>query len=198
MKRLALLTLLAAGCAWAAQEEPHEAAPHQAAARQGGGHESGDPQLPAKWLNFAILAGGLGFLAVKLGGPAFKAQQQGILDGLNQAARRAEAAAAESATIEAKVAGLDGDVERMRQKAQAEMVAEARRIEEETAQMLAKVELAAEQEIASAGKFAQQELKATAAALALELAEQKLRARMDSATEGRLIARFVQGLENRQ
>ena len=79
MRRLALLLLFA--CAAFAAEEGGAAK-----------HEVGD-QLLQKWINFAILAAGIGFLVVKVGGPAFRSKKQEILDGLAEGTRRAEAAA---------------------------------------------------------------------------------------------------------
>jgi len=188
LKRLTIL-LVAAGIGLYAQE--HGAAKAETEGHEAASHESGDPLLPAKWLNFAILAGGIGFLAIKLGGPALKAQQKGILDDMSQAARRAEATAAQAAEIEKKIGNLEGEVAGIRAKASEELASESERLKQETAQMIAKVEQAAAQEIASAGKFAQHDLKAHAAQLALELAEQKVRARMDGATQAALVDRFI-------
>jgi F0F1-type ATP synthase membrane subunit b/b' len=193
MKRLAILLVLAAGMVWAqeSQEPAHEAAGHAAA-----GHEAGDPYLLYKWVNFAILVAGLGYLAVKVGGPALRSQQQAILDQLAEASRRAEAAAAEAAEIDRKVSGLEEEVGNIRAKAQAEMAAEVERVEAETAQLLAKVQHAAELEIASAAKHATQQIKATATQLALDLAARKLRDRMSAGVQGTLVSRFVKHLEN--
>lgn len=185
MKRLALLLLLS--CAvWAN--------PAAEAGEHGGGHGGGDPHLAAKFVNFAILAAGLGFLGVKFGGPALRGQQKAILDGMGAAAKRAEAAAAEARELEAKIAGLSTEVARIREKAQAELAAEAARLERETAQAMEKLAQMAEQEVASAAKFARAGLKNEAARLALELARQKVQARMTAAAQGALVERFVANL----
>lgn len=185
MKRLAFLLFIS--CAlWANPEA--EAGAH------GGAHGGGDPLLTAKWVNFAILAGALGFVAVKFGGPALRGQQQAILDGMNAAAKRAEAAAAEAKVIEQKIAGLGGEVAALKEKAHVELAAEAARLEQETAQAIQRVAQSAEQEVASAAKFARAELKAEAARLALELARQKVQARMTPGTQSALVDRFVANL----
>lgn len=196
MKRLAMLLALAAAALWAQEGHApaHESGGPEAASHEAGGHETGDPLLPAKWVNFTILAAGLGYLAIKVGGPALRGQQQAILDQLNSAARRAETAAAEAAEIDRKVSGLNAEIEAIRQKAQAEMDAEVKRYEEETAQLLAKVGHAAELEVASATKHATAQIKAQATALALELASQKLSQRMSSDAQGALVDRFVKHL----
>lgn len=194
MKRIALLLMLAGATVWAQEHAEPAKEGHEAAGHESGGHEASDPTLPAKWVNFAILASGLGFLAIKFGGPALKGQQEQILDKMNQASRRAEAAKVQADEMDKRISGLQVEVDAIRQKAATELAAEAARLEKETEQLLAKVEQTAEQEIASAAKFATQQLKATAAKLAVELAGQKIRARMTAGTQGVLVDRFTQHL----
>ena len=186
MKRVAFLLFLSLA-AWANPQVEADA----------GTHGGGDPLLPAKWVNFAILAGALGFVAVKFGGPALRGQQRAILDDMGAAARRAEAAAAEVAVIEQRIAGLGVEVATLKGKAQAELAAEAVRLERETAQAIQKLAQMAEQDVASAAKFARAGLKAEAARLALELARQKVRARMTGEAQGALVDRFVADLNTR-
>jgi len=181
MRKLALFLVFA--CAAFAAEE--------GAAK----HEGGD-QLLQKWINFAILAGGIGFIAVKVGGPAFRAKKQEILDGLSEGTRRAEAAAERAAEIDRRMAGLQDEVAELRAKANLEMTAEAERIRQETVQQIAKVEHGAEADIASAAKAARQDLKAYVAGLALDLARQKVAAKMDDPTQAALVDRFARGLNN--
>src|ERR1035437_3274453 len=118
MRRLALFLVFA--CAAFAAEEGGAAK-----------HEGGD-QLLQKWVNFAILAGGIGFLAVKVGGPAFRAKKHEILDSLAEGTRRAEAAAEKAAEIDRRMAGLQDEVAALRAKANVEMAAEAERLRQET------------------------------------------------------------------
>jgi F-type H+-transporting ATPase subunit b len=158
------------------------------AAEEGGAakHEGGE-NLLAKWVNFAILAGGIGFVAVKAGGPAFRAKKQEILDGLAEGTRRAEAAAEKAAEIDRRMAGLQDDVAVLRAKANVEMTAEAERLRRETAEHI---------DIASSAKAARQDLKAYVADLALDLARQKVAAKMDDTTQAALVDRFARGLNN--
>jgi F-type H+-transporting ATPase subunit b len=195
MKRVTMLLAFAACSLWAQEhgQEAKEAGGHEAAAQEGG-HEAGGENLAAKWVNFAILAAGLGFAAVKFGGPALKSQQKQILDDLNLAATRAEAAAAQAAEIDRRVAGLPDEISAVRQKAEAELAAESVRIQADTEHGLAKLAQSAEQEVASAAKLARQQLKAEAARLALQLAEQKIQARMDAGSQGKLVDRFIGNL----
>lgn len=196
IRRIAILLALAAVSLWAQEshEPAHQATGHEAA----GGHESGDPFLMYKWVNFAILAAGLGYVAVKVGGPALRGQQRAILDQLGAASRRAEAAAAQAAEIDRKVSGLESEIGAIRSKSEAEMASEAQRVEAETAELLAKVDHAAELEIASAEKHARQQIKSAATQLALQLAVDKLRARMTPDSQAALVARFTRRLNEAQ
>ena len=169
------------------------------AAENGAAGKGKEPNyLVANWVNFAILAGGLGYVIVKKGGPVFRAQQLGITERLEEGARRAEAAAAKAAEVDRRMADLQAEIEALRVKAQVEMQAEAERIGEQTAQALAKIGQGAEQEIASITKTARQEVKAAAAMLALDLARQKVTARMDEPTEAALVSRFTRDLGSPQ
>jgi F-type H+-transporting ATPase subunit b len=181
MRKLVLLLLLA-GSVFAAE--------------QAGEKKEAPENLTAKWINFAILAGGLGFIAVKVGGPAFRAKKQAILNDMEAAAGRAEAAAREAAEIDQKMAGLQAEVAALRVEAQQQMAAEAVRVREETAQHVEKLNQAAQHEIASATKHAQQQLKAQAAELALDLAAKKIAARVDDSVQATLVDRFTRSLNN--
>jgi F0F1-type ATP synthase membrane subunit b/b' len=94
------------------------------------------------------------------------------------------------------MAGLQDEVAELRAKANLEITAEAERIRQETAQQIAKVGQGAEADIATAAKAARQELKAYVADLALDLARQKVAAKMDDTTQAALVDRFARGLNN--
>lgn len=187
MRILLLLIGLAAFTAFGQEHAPAEHSEH------GAGH--GDPLLPYKFLNFAVLAGGLGYIVVKFGVPALRGQQSAIAESLTVSARRAEEAAREAAQIEARIANLDADLAGIRAKAKEELDAEAARLARETEAQLAKVEHAAALEIEAAAKAARGELKAYAADLALSLAAEKLRTRLDASAQARLASGFIQRLE---
>jgi F0F1-type ATP synthase membrane subunit b/b' len=159
-----------------------------------GAAASGDPLLPYKLLNFAILATGLGYLFIKFAFPAFRGQQKSIVEGMQQAQRQAEAAEAKARAMDARIANLSQEIEELRKHAAEEMQAEVKRVEADTAAALAKLDERTAQEIAAAAKAAQKALQAHAADLALDLARQKVAARMDSATQNTLVARFVEKL----
>jgi F-type H+-transporting ATPase subunit b len=175
------------GCAAAAMwaQEGHAAAEHAA----------GDPLLVNKIVNFGILAAGLGFLVLKFGVPALKAQQKEILAGLNRAAERAEAAQLKAKEADAHLAGLETAVAAIRTKAEAELKAEVARLEKETAQQMEKVEQTAGLEIESARKHAIEQVRTETARLALELASTRIAAQMTPEAQAALVARFIGTLD---
>jgi F0F1-type ATP synthase membrane subunit b/b' len=165
------------------------------AAEAEAGH-GGDSTLTWKWINFAILFAGLAWLVYRQGGAFFRGRSQEILEGLSAAARRSEEAAARAAALDRKMEALPAEIARLREDAAAEMQAETERFRVETAQLVAKVEHHSSQDVAAAAKAATQQLRQTAAELALSLARQKVETRMNAETQGRLVDHFTSGLDS--
>jgi F-type H+-transporting ATPase subunit b len=149
-----------------------------------------------KWANFAILAAGLGYFIGRNAPAFFRGRSEEIRKGIEEATRMKREAEARAAEIERQVAGLGAEVERLRTDARNEMAAEGQRITGETARRLAKIQQQAEQEIVSLGKAARQELQAYAASLAIDLASQHVRSRMNPEIEHRLVDAFVADLHH--
>ena len=100
-----------------------------------------------------------------------------------------------SAEMDARLNALGADIEKFRTQCAAEMQQEGDRIGRETAAQLQKIEQQAAVEIESVGKTARRQLKEYAGELALRLAEERLRTRIDGATESALVDDFVRDLE---
>ena len=170
----------------------------QAAAKHGEGHE--EAQMPNeiwwKWANFALLAGGLGYLIGKNAGPFFRARTAEIQQGISDAAKVRSDAEARAAEIEARVANLAGEVEALRLKSREEIANEGARVQAETATQIAKIQSRAEAEVASAAKQASWQLKAYSAQLALDLAEKQIRQRLDAPTQTQLAGAFIEDLRD--
>jgi F-type H+-transporting ATPase subunit b len=170
----------------------------QAAAKHGEGHE--ETPMPNeiwwKWANFALLAGGLGYLIGKNAGPFFRARTAEIQQGIQDAAKVRADAEARAAEIEARVANLSGEVEALRLKSKQEISNEGTRVQAETQAQISKIQSRAEAEIASAAKQASSQLKAYSAQLALDLAEKQIRQRLDGQTQSDLTVAFIEDLRN--
>ncbi len=147
-----------------------------------------------KWANFALLAGGIGYAVRKNAGPFFARRNREIRKSMIEADELRAEADAKLSEIDTRLANLEAEIASLRQEAQREDSAEGERLREETAVEIAKIQAHAEQEIAATTKSALLELKRYSAALALELAEQKIRARMTAETEDLLIRSFVENL----
>lgn len=159
-------------------------------AQESGANEN--PDLPVwKWLNFVILACLLAWLVVKQGGPALDNRSKEIGEGL-AAGEKAEAEAkARAAEVEAKLANLGKEIATMQANAREERTREAERIESDAQKEIGRIKYQIEQEIVSAGKMARLEVQRFAAKLAIELAEEKVRARMSPQVQDALLHNFL-------
>jgi F-type H+-transporting ATPase subunit b len=148
-----------------------------------------------KWANFLVLAGGLGYLIGKNAGPFFAGRSQQIRKDMFEAQEARKEAEARAAEIDRRMAGLAAEIAALRSDSEKEAQSETERLSRHTAAEMAKIQAHAEQEIASAGKAARLELKRYSAALAIELAEQRIRSRMTPDLEEALVRGFVRDLE---
>ena len=149
-----------------------------------------------KWANFALLAGGLGYLIAKKAPEFFQGRTAQIQKSIAGAVKFKADADARAAGIEKKVAELGAEIEALRAGAHKESEAEYQRLGEETALQFAKIQAQAERDIASAAKAARMELKTEAAELAIGLAEKQLLGRITAQAARGLVAGFVKDLEN--
>jgi F-type H+-transporting ATPase subunit b len=147
-----------------------------------------------EWANFLILVGGLGYLIRKHAGPFYAARAAGIGKDLVESERVAKDAAARAAEVDLRLAGLDSEIAALRAESQREAAAEVERYAQQTAAEIAKIGANGEQEIRAAQKAARLDLQRFAARLAVKLAEVKVRARMDAATDDRLLVGFERDL----
>jgi F-type H+-transporting ATPase subunit b len=147
-----------------------------------------------KWANFVVLAGGLGYLIGKQGGPFFAARSEKIRQDIIDAGEVRRQAEERAAEVDRRLANLEAEIAHLRAESQTEEQAETGRFGRHTAAEIAKTQTRAEEEIAAAGKAARMELKRYCAELAVGLAEQKIRARMTPETQDGLVRGFVRDL----
>jgi len=190
--RALLVRAALAGCLLAGA--PLVVAQERASGGQASEQETG-PSILWAWANFAMLAGALGYLIVKKGRPWFAARSYAIRKEIAEAKEILAEAEARAAQIDRRLAGLEADIEALRQTARREQAAEAERIRRETAADLARIHEHGAREIDAAGKAARVELKRYAARLAVDLAEQKIRRQMTVDLQSALVANFVRGLD---
>lgn len=108
--------------------------------------------------------------------------------------REIKDAEAKAADLELRLAGIQTEVENLRNQARAEMAAEGERIRVETERHLKKIQEQAGQEIALMARGARDDLRKYSAGLALDLAEQRIRSRMTPSTQEALVDGFVHDL----
>jgi F-type H+-transporting ATPase subunit b len=178
MKRLFLIALIA--CIPLAAQESNG--------------ESSEPSSVWRWANFVILAAGLGYLTAKFLPPVLRTRTGEIQKGISEAQQMKSDAEKRASEMEAKLKALGADVESFRVNAAAEMQREAQRIQQDTAAQIQRLQEQAGVEIESASKTARRELKQYAADLALELAEKRIRERIDGTSDAALVDGFVSDL----
>jgi len=184
VKRLALAMVLAMVAATSiyAQEKAEEPV-------------SKDEMLVWRWANFVILAAGAAYLLGKHLPTFFKTRTATIQKDITEAQQQKLDAEKRAAEMDGRLKSLGQDIEKFRSESRAEMVQEAERIRQETARQIEKLQKQAEQEIESAGNLASRELREYAAKLALDLAEQRIRTRLDAGTEAGLVDDFTKDLQ---
>jgi F-type H+-transporting ATPase subunit b len=178
--RLVLLLCLATGLAFAEGKE--------------GGEGGGNLQF-WKWANFLVLAGGLGYLIAKGAPPFFAARSQAILKDMTESEKIRQDAETRASEVERRLAGMEAEIAALRVGSQKETEAETQRLASHTAAEIAKIQAQSMRDIAAAGKAARTELKRYVAGLAVDLAEQKIRARMTPTTQDGLVRCFVRDLK---
>jgi F0F1-type ATP synthase membrane subunit b/b' len=106
-------------------------------------------------------------------------------------------AASYSAAIEARLANLKSEIEKLQVTARADMTAESERIRRETEHHLQRIREQAAQEIELLTRSATDELRKYSAELALGLAEERIRSRMNPDTQQNLAESFLHDLRER-
>jgi F-type H+-transporting ATPase subunit b len=173
------------------------ALPQEAPAANENHAEQGDSMIWWKWANFVILAVGLGYLIGKNVPPLFRKQSDEIQNALAESAKIKQEAAAYAAGVEARLANLQNEIQKLRESAHAEMTAEGERLRRETEHHVQRIREQSVQEMALMTRAAKAELRKYAAELAIQLAEQHIRFRMNPETQEQLVDGFLHDLHER-
>ena len=148
-----------------------------------------------RWLNFAIVFGAIVYVAVKIGGPASRRRADEISASIGEAARAREAAEQQRRETQAKLANLDKDIAEMRAASKRDADAEALRLRDLARSEAEKIERVAQVEMAAAERASRHELKALAAWMAIEHAENLLREGVSSKADFELVDVFAKELQ---
>lgn len=167
-----------------------------------GGEAAGDPMAVWHVVNFVILAAGLGYLMWKHLPPLFRARTESIQKEIQEAQTVKQDSDRRAAEIDRRVSGLGAEIEAFRAQSHAEMEREGERIRQDTALHIRKMNEQAQVEIESAGKAARREVRLYGADLALDLAAQRIRARLASAegagADAALVDNFIGDLQQQE
>jgi len=172
-------------------------AAHPASAAEEGGESSALNGL-FQWINFAIVAGLIGWLLVKKGPGFFAARAVEIGSAIEEAAKVKAQADAQRREAEQRLANLASEIEEMRAEARRDAATEAGRIQAATKEESAKIGRAAQLEVEAAGRGARAALQAMASWRSLELAEALLRTEITPAQEDGMFATFLGELGGRR
>ena len=183
---LSCLILLVALTAFAGAQEEGKSA----------GRESTEEnsKLGWMWANFAILAVGLGYLISKNVPPLLRARSEEIQKAMRESARLKAESDARLAEIERRLSGIASDIDKLRVELITEMNTEGSRLRAETERQATRIHNQAEQEIQFMTKASRLELKAFSAQLAIDLASQRIKVRMNHETQQRIIDAFISDL----
>lgn len=146
------------------------------------------------WLNFAIIVLVIGYFFWK-SGPYFHGHAEEISRKIAEGARAREAAERQQREAEAKLAGIDREIARIREEAKRGTEGETERLRALARQEAETIERAAHAEIAAARRNARLELKALAGRLAAERAEAMLRDEITPEAEAGLFRGFIEELQ---
>jgi F-type H+-transporting ATPase subunit b len=144
-----------------------------------------------KWVNFAILAGVLGWGISKTAPGFFRSRSEEIQRGITEATRIRQEAETRAAKMEMRMASLQSEIDQLRADARSEMAHEGERIRKEVEAQIARIRSHGEHEIEAMTKHAEQSLRAYAGSLALDLAEQRIRNRMTPDAQNTLVDGFI-------
>lgn len=144
-----------------------------------------------RWANFVVLFGALGWLLRKPLRRFFAARTSQIRQAIEAGRRALEEAAARLKEVEARLRNLGAEVEDLKRAAEDALRTERARLLKNAESEAARIRAQAEQEMEALIKAAQAEVKEYAAALAVDLAEKRIRARLTPARQAALVRDYA-------
>jgi F-type H+-transporting ATPase subunit b len=171
----------------------HAAAGHEGAAAEGHGesHEASPWGLIGKIVNFAIVAGVVFYFARKPFAQYLVDRGAEIRNDLVRARELKEDATKQIGDIDAKLKQLPAELDALRERGKEEVVAEEARINETAAQERERLLEQTRREIDLQLRTARRELVTHAADLSVQVARERIRARITDDDQARLVDRYL-------
>lgn len=144
-----------------------------------------------RWLNFVLVFGGIGYLLAKHGGAFFNANAKAIAASIHEATAAKDEADRVLSEVDGKIARLNHEVAEMREAARKNWEAELERLHISGVAEIEKIHSAASAELAASERVAHQQLRAMAAAIAVERAGELITSRMNGEVRARLFHSFL-------
>jgi F-type H+-transporting ATPase subunit b len=157
-------------------------------------HEDSMSQVIARWANFAILFGGLGYLLRKPMHEFFQARRNDIKAGLQRAQDAQTMAETRMGEIDRRLAHLTADMASLRQEAEKESLVDRARVLAEARREVDRVVEQSRQEIERVAKALEQQIKEGMADLVIDRAGHTLRTEMTQDDQKRVVVRFIEKL----
>lgn len=147
-----------------------------------------------RFFNLAIFIAIMVYLVKKPLSNAFKTKRESIRAELIKAEEEKQSALAQLTATEAKLAALDAEAQRIRQRAEAEAEAEKSRIGEQTEFEIGKMREQAANEIERKSKLTRRELRRFSAEESIRLAEEKIKAGINADKDAKLVRASIQSI----
>ncbi|MFL6416880.1 MAG: hypothetical protein ACJ74Y_14550 [Bryobacteraceae bacterium] len=195
MSRHIIRAILFAGLFFAVTDRPMHA---QAESEKAGAPEGGENVNPDfKWhlINTALFAIGLGWAIWKMAPGLFNARSADIQRAIREATGLKMQADLRYSEIDRKMATLPDEVKRMKEQSASEMEREHRRRQEETARELKRIEEMSAAEIEGLRQEALRTARQRTAQSALQIAEERLAARISGSSNEDLLRDFIHLVE---
>jgi len=157
-----------------------------------------EPSIVYKWINFGILAVALVYLIAKFLMPVLRARAVGIEKDISASKATVAVAQAKVAELSAKLGNFETAIRNIREKAMAEREIEANRIADQTQQLLVKVSIHGQTEIANLTQTAQLQLRAFTVERAIDIARTRLASKTDPTSQNALIGAFLDDLKRQE
>jgi F0F1-type ATP synthase membrane subunit b/b' len=144
-----------------------------------------------RWINFALVFGGIAYLVAKHGGAFFSANARAISASIREGTAAKEEANRQLQEVETKISRLNQEVDGLRESARRDSAAETERLNVSGQAEIEKIQVAARAELGATERAAKQELRAMAASLAVERAGELVASRMDNNIRSKLMRTFL-------